>query len=178
LVTDESVIKAAKVTPPAVLVYRSYDEPRSEYPYSVPSATIQDFEDWLQELAIPIVDEVRGDNYAVYRSSSKPLAYLFIDPASGQKEEQLSMLKPVATKYKSKVNFVWIDAIKFGDHGKALNLQEWKWPSFVIQNMEKQLKYPYDQSKDITFEGLSDWVEKYLDGKLEPSLKSQPAYSC
>jgi protein disulfide-isomerase A1 len=84
------------------------------------------------------------------------------------------MLRPVAEKYKSKMNFVWIDAIKFGDHGKALNLQESKWPSFVIQNMEKQLKYPFDQSKDVTPEGISDWVTKYLDGKLEPSLKSQP----
>lgn len=174
LVTDESVIKAADVTPPAVLVYRSYDEPRSEYPYPVPPATVHDFEDWLQELAIPILDEVSGDNYAVYASSPKPLAYLFVDPTSEHKEGQLSLLKPVAAKYKSKMNFVWIDAIKFGDHAKALNLQESKWPSFVIQNMEKQLKYPYDQSKDVSSDALADWVEKYLDNKLEPSLKSQP----
>lgn len=174
LVTDESVIKDAGVEAPAVLVYRSYDEPRSVYPYPLPSATVQDFEDWLQELAIPILDEVSGDNYAIYASSSKPLAYLFIDPTSERKEEHLAMLKPIAAKYKSKMNFVWIDAIKFGDHGKALNLQELKWPAFVIQNVEQQLKYPYDQSNAVSFEGVSNWVEKYLDGKLEPSLKSQP----
>lgn len=40
--------------------------------------------------------------------------------------------------------------------------------------MEKQLKYPYDQSKDVSSDALADWVEKYLDNKLEPSLKSQP----
>jgi protein disulfide-isomerase A1 len=26
---------------------------------------------------------------------------------------------------------------------------------------------------DVSAEGVTDWVEKYLDGKLEPSLKSQ-----
>ena len=174
MVTDESVIKAADVTPPTILVYRSFDEPRSQYPYPVLSATAKDLEDWLQELAIPILDQLSGDNYAAYASSSKALAYLFVDPTSEKKEEQLAMLKPIAAKYKSKMNFVWIDAIKFGDHAKALNLQESKWPSFVIQNVEKQLKFPYDQSTDVTPEGVSDWVEKYLDGKLEPSLKSQP----
>lgn len=161
------------MTPPAVIVYRSYDAPSSEYPYPVPSATVKDFEDWLQELAVPILDEVSGDNYAIYASSPKPLAYLFVDPSSEQKEEQLAMYKAVATKYKSKINFVWIDAVKFSDHAKALNLQEVKWPSFVIQNVAQQLKYPYDQSVDVSAEGVTDWVEKYLDGKLEPSLKSQ-----
>lgn len=72
------------------------------------------------------------------------------------------------------MNFVWIDAVKFGDHGRALNLLETKWPSFVIQDLAKQLKYPLDQSKDVTPELASTWIEQYLDGKLEPSLKSEP----
>jgi len=174
LTTDEAAIKAAGVTPPALVVYRSYDEPRSEYPYPVASATTKDLEDWLTELAIPIIDEVSGDNYAIYAQSTKPLAYLFIDPTNENKEEQIASIKPVAQKFKSKMNFVWIDAIKFGDHAKALNLQEAKWPAFVVQNIEKQLKYPFDQTKDVTAEGAADWVEKYLSGKIEPSLKSQP----
>jgi len=71
------------------------------------------------------------------------------------------------------MNFVWIDAIKFGDHAKALNLQEPKWPAFVVQDLDKQLKYPFDQSKEVTPEAADDWVEKYLTGTLEPTLKSQ-----
>jgi protein disulfide-isomerase A1 len=172
--TDEAVIKTAGVTPPAVVAYRSYDEPRSEYPYPVPSATTKDIEDWLQELAIPVIDEVSGDNYAIYAQSPKPLAYLFIDPTTAEKDAQIASIKPIAQKFKSKMNFVWIDAVKFGDHAKALNLQEAKWPAFVVQDVEKQLKYPFDQTKDVTPEGAASWVEQYLDGKLEPSLKSQP----
>lgn len=72
------------------------------------------------------------------------------------------------------MNFVWIDAIKFGDHAKALNLGEAKWPSFAIQNIEKQLKYPLDQNKEVTTEAVESWVKQYLDGELQPQLKSQP----
>jgi protein disulfide-isomerase A1 len=172
--TDKDAIAAAGVTPPTVVIYRSFDEPKSEYPYPITSLTQKDLEDWIKELAVPILDEVNGDNYGVYAGSSKPLAYLFIDPAAEDKDAHLAAIKPIAAKYKSKMNFVWIDAIKFGDHAKALNLVEAKWPAFVVQDLEKQLKYPYDQSKEVTGEGAADWVEQYISGKLQPQLKSQP----
>ncbi|KAJ3510073.1 hypothetical protein NLJ89_g4876 [Agrocybe chaxingu] len=171
--TDKEAIESAGVTPPTVVVYRSFDEPKSEYPYPISSLTKKDLEQWLQELAVPIIDEVSGENYAIYAASPKPLAYLFLDPTLEDKDAHIAALKPVAAKYKSKMNFVWIDAVKYGDHAKALNVMEVKWPAFVIQNLEKQLKYPYDQSKEVTAEGAAEWVRQYLDGKLQPKLKSQ-----
>jgi protein disulfide-isomerase A1 len=131
-------------------------------------------EEWLAEMAVPILDEVNGENYGLYANSPKPLAYLFIDINDEKSDEQIAMVKPIAAKYKSKINFVWIDAVKFVDHGKALNLNEPKWPAFVIQNLEKQLKYPIPQSKELTAELVTEQVVKYLDGALVPDLKSQP----
>jgi protein disulfide-isomerase A1 len=173
IVTDEDTIAAAGVTPPAIVVYRSFDTPRTEYPYPLSSAKVADIEEWIKDLAVPIIDEVNGDNYNVYASSGKPLAYLFLDPTDEKKEEFISVVKPAAEKFKSKVNFVWIDAVKFGDHAKALNLPEVKWPAFVVQDLTNQLKYPLDQSKTITTELVTEQVQQYLDGKLEPELKSQ-----
>ncbi|KAG6860234.1 hypothetical protein C0995_013840 [Termitomyces sp. Mi166 len=174
LTTDEEAAKAAGVTVPAVVVYRTYDEPQSVYPYPVADAQSSDIKDWLSELAIPVIDEVSGENYQIYATSPKPLAYLFLDPTSESKDATIDNIRSVAKKYKSKVNFVWIDAIKFGDHAKALNLQEAKWPAFVVQNLEKQLKYPFDQSKEVTPEAADEFVGEYLAGKIEPTLKSQP----
>jgi len=174
LTTDKEAIAAAGVTPPTVVVYRSFDEPKTEYPYPISSLTKKDLGEWIKELAVPVLDEVNGENYGIYASSSKPLAYLFLDPTLEDKDTHIAAIKPVAAKYKSKVNFVWIDAVKFGDHGKALNLVESKWPSFVIQDIEKQLKYPLDQSKDLTAEGVASWVEQYIAGELQPQLKSAP----
>ncbi|KAI0691374.1 disulfide isomerase [Cytidiella melzeri] len=172
--TDKEVIESAGVKPPAVILYRSFDEPATEYPYPVPSLTSDDFDAWIKELAVPVIDQVSGENYQVYATSGKPLAYLFLDPSDEKRQQYIDAIHPIALKYKGKVNFVWIDAIQFGDHGKALNLVEAKWPSFVVQDIKKQLKYPLDQNKEVTPEVVDEMVENYLTGKLEPALKSQP----
>ncbi|KAF9222009.1 protein disulfide isomerase [Gyrodon lividus] len=174
LSTDPEAIAAAGITPPAIVVYRSFDEHKTEYPYPVSSATVKDVEDWIQELAIPLLGEVNGDTYAIYALSGKPLAYLFVDPADEKSQGHIDSLRSVASKYHGKVNFVWIDATKFGDHAKALNLAEPKWPSFVIQDLQQQMKYPYDQDKAVEPEAISTMVADYVDGKLSPKLKSQP----
>ncbi|KAG7096910.1 hypothetical protein E1B28_004315 [Marasmius oreades] len=171
---DKDAQAAETVQPPAVVVYRSFDAPRTEYPYPIADAKAADFEEWLKDLAIPIIDEVSGENYAIYATSPKPLAYLFLDPTKDDKDSLIAAFKPIAEEFKSKINFVWIDAIKFGDHAKALNLGEAKWPSFIIQNVQKQLKYPLDQSKDLTPETAKQWTMDFLKGVLEPSLKSEP----
>ncbi|KDQ64544.1 hypothetical protein JAAARDRAFT_118170 [Jaapia argillacea MUCL 33604] len=171
--TDTEVMTAQRITPPTIVVYRSFDEPKVEYPYPIASATVKDLEEWIQELSIPIIDEVNAENYQVYAQSGKPLAYLFLDPTDEKKDEHVAAIRPIATQYRGKVNFVWIDAIKFGDHAKALNLPEPKWPSFVVQDLTQQLKYPLDQSKPFTTEVVGEWIELFVAGKLEPQLKSE-----
>ncbi|CAL1700698.1 unnamed protein product [Somion occarium] len=173
LTTDKDVIEAAGVTPPAIVLYRSFDEPIIEFPYPVPSASQKEIEQWIKDLSIPIIDQVNAENYQVYAQSGKPLAYLFIDASDSKLQEHVDALKPVADKYKGKINFVWIDAIQFGDHAKALNLNEAKWPAFVIQDLEKQLKFPYDQSLDVKPDEIDQMVKAFLDHKLVPTLKSQ-----
>lgn len=174
ITSDAAAIAAAGVTPPAIVVYRNFDEHVTEYPYPPSAATTTELEAWVQQLAVPILGEVNGETYAMYSESGKPIAYLFLDPADQKSDEMIAALKPVAAKYRGEVNFVWIDATKFGDHAKALNLAEPKWPSFVIQSLEDQLKYPYDQSKPVEAEAVSVMVGEYVAGKLLPKLKSQP----
>lgn len=174
LTTDEKVIEAAGVKPPAIVLYRSFDEPSTEFPYPVPSATAKEIEDWIKDLSIPVFEEVGADNYQVYAQSGKPLAYLFVDPSDPKHKDQIESIKPIAAKYKGQVNFVWIDAVKYGDHAKALALSEPKWPSFVVQELAHQLKYPYDQSLEFKAEAIDELAQQFVEGKLQPTLKSQP----
>jgi len=118
--------------------------------------------------------EVNAENYMTYAQSGKPLAYLFVDPSSENNDKYIEQVRVVALEYKGKINFVWIDATKFGDHAKALNLVEPNWPSFVIQDLEKQLKYPMEQTTELTTDVVKEWVTSFVTGTLQPTLKSQP----
>jgi protein disulfide-isomerase A1 len=173
LVTDKAAIPAG-VEVPSIVLYRAFDEPTMAFPYPIADATHEEIGNWVKEMAVPIVDEVGAENYATYAVSGKPLAYLFLDPTDAGKDAAIEMMRPVAQKYRGKINFVWIDAIKFGDHAKALNLNEVKWPAFVIQDLGQQLKYPLDQSAAVTAAAIEELAEGYVKGSLQPSLKSQP----
>jgi len=168
------LVEAAGLSPPAIVLYRAFDDPVSVYPYPVPSATVEEIENWIKELSVPTIAEVNAENYMVYAQSGKPLAYLFVDPTSETKDEYIERVRAVALEHKAKINFVWIDAIKFGDHAKALNLVEATWPSFVIQDLEKQLKYPLEQTTEVTTDAVKGWINSFVAGDLQPTLKSQP----
>lgn len=83
-------------------------------------------------------------------------------------------LKPLAVKFKGKVNFATIDAKAFGAHAGNLNLDPEKFPAFAIQETVKNQKFPFDQSKKLTEEDIGIFVQDFVDGKVEPSIKSEP----
>jgi len=174
ITTDPEAIAAAGVTAPAIVLYRKFDEPKLDFPNHVPSATVQEIETFIQENAIALVDEVDTDNYQAYANSGLPLAYLFVEPTDESKADHVAYLRPLAKEYKGKINFVTIDASRFGDHAKALNVLEAKWPAFVIQDLKQQLKYPLDQTEDVSKDTVSAWVRKFAKGDIQPKLKSQP----
>jgi protein disulfide-isomerase A1 len=54
-----------------------------------------------------------------------------------------------------------------------LNLKQ-EWPAFAIQIPESGVKFPFDQSKDISESNIEKFVTDYVNGKLSPSIKSAP----
>lgn len=62
----------------------------------------------------------------------------------------------------------------FGAHAGNLNLEPETFPAFAIQDTVKNAKYPYDQIKKITAKEVGKFIQDVLDGKIEPSIKSEP----
>jgi protein disulfide-isomerase A1 len=82
-------------------------------------------------------------------------------------------LKALAEKHKGKINFATIDAKAFGAHAGNLNLEVGKWPAFAIQDTVKNQKFPFSGPK-ISEEHVGEFIQDYVDGKIEPSVKSEP----
>ena len=105
-----------------------------------------------------------------------PLAYIFAESAE-ERESLSATLKSVAEKHKGAVNFATIDAKSFGQHGGNLNLEVGNWPAFAIQDTEKNQKFPFGEQGDIkalSEKTIGTFIEDFLAGKIEPSVKSEP----
>ncbi|KAG0170339.1 protein disulfide-isomerase precursor [Apophysomyces sp. BC1034] len=169
LTTDEALAKEHGIEKlPAVVLYKKFDEGRNDH---VGKLNEEEIEQFVKTNSVPLLDEVDASNFQFYAESGLPLAYVFADS-----EEMLKPLveavKPVAKQYKGKVNFVHIDATKYGAHAGNLGLKE-EWPAFAIQRLDTGAKFPLDQSLEITNANVQSFVDDYVSGKIKPSLKSE-----
>ncbi|KAI8874605.1 thioredoxin-domain-containing protein [Backusella circina FSU 941] len=168
LVADEALAKEHGVTQlPTVVVYKQFDEGRNDLEGIIDADKVEAF---IKAHSIPLVDEIDASNFQLYAESGLPLAYLFSDDEDTLKTH-LDVIKPFAEKYKGKMNFVYIDAIKYAGHAGNVGLKE-NFPAVAIQNLETGAKYPFDQSTALTAEKLEPFFADYLDGKIKATVKS------
>ncbi|KAF5516927.1 Protein disulfide-isomerase [Colletotrichum siamense] len=169
-VNDAAVAEAEGVKAPAIVLYKSFDEGKATFTEKFDAEAIESF---AQTAATPLIGEVGPETYSGYMSAGIPLAYIFAETPE-EREELGKELKPIAEKYRGKINFATIDAKAFGAHAGNLNLKTDKFPSFAIQETVKNQKFPFDQDKKITHDDIAKFVEEFSSGKVEPSIKSEP----
>jgi protein disulfide-isomerase A1 len=168
--SDEALAKDAGVKQPSIVLYKSFDEGQNTFSEKFDKETIEKF---VKTSATPLIGEVGPETYAGYMAAGLPLAYIFAE--TPEERETLSKeLKSVAEKHKGKINFATIDAKAFGQHAGNLNLEADKWPAFAIQETAKNQKFPFDQTKKLTEKDIGKFVDDFVSGKVEPSIKSEP----
>jgi len=165
----EEVVQKAGVKAPAVVIYKKFDEGKNVHEGTFTEEELRSF---IKTNAVPLLAEIGPENYANYVDSGLPLAYLFYE-TNEHREALGKAAEATAKEFKGKVNFVYIDAAKFGSHASNINLKE-EWPAFGIQKPKDGLKYPFDQTKTIDAASIKDFVQRFVNGEIEPSIKSQP----
>jgi protein disulfide-isomerase A1 len=169
-VNDAAVAEAEGVTAPAIVLYKSFDEGKNVFTKKFDAEAIKEF---AQTAATPLIGEVGPETYSGYMSAGLPLAYIFAETEE-ERETLGAAIKPIAEKYKGKINFATIDAKAFGAHAGNLNLKTDQFPSFAIQETVKNQKFPFDQEKEITHDAIASFVDDFVAGKIQPSIKSEP----
>ncbi|KAJ8107602.1 hypothetical protein ONZ43_g6684 [Nemania bipapillata] len=167
---DAALAEAEGVTPPALVLYKQFDEGKAVFSEKFEEEAIASF---TKTASTPLVGEVGPETYSDYMSAGIPLAYIFAETPEERKELG-DALKPLAEQYRGKINFATIDAKSFGAHAGNLNLPTDKFPSFAIQETVKNQKFPFSVDEEITLETIGKFVEDFSTGKIEPSLKSEP----
>ncbi|KAJ9647265.1 protein disulfide-isomerase precursor [Coniosporium tulheliwenetii] len=167
---DAALAKAEGVKQPAIVLYKTFDEGKNTFTDKFSKSAIEDF---AKVASVPLVGEVGPETYAGYMAAGIPLAYIFAETPE-EREELAAALKPVAQKHKGKINIATIDATAFGQHAGNLNLEIGNWPAFAIQDTQKNQKFPYTQGQKLTEAAIGKFVDDFLAGKIEPSIKSEP----
>jgi protein disulfide-isomerase A1 len=167
---DAALAKAEGVKQPGLVLYKSFDDGKDVFTEKFDADAIRDF---AKVASTPLIGEVGPETYSDYMSAGLPLAYIFAETPE-EREQFAKELKPLALKHKGEINFATIDAKSFGQHAGNLNLKVGTWPAFAIQRTAKNEKFPYDQDAKITEKAIGTFVEDFLAGKIEPSVKSEP----
>lgn len=168
--SDAALAEAEGVKVPAIVVYKDFDDGKSVYSEKFDVDAIEKF---AKTAATPLIGEVGPDTYSDYMSAGIPLAYIFAETPEERKELS-DALKPIAEAQRGVINFATIDAKAYGAHAGNLNLKADKFPAFAIQETVKNQKFPYDQEKAITHADIKAFVDNFIAGKVEPSIKSEP----
>ena len=168
--SDAELAEAEGVKFPSVVLYKSFDEGKNIFDEALDAEAIEKF---ASVKSIPLIGEVGPETYAGYMATGIPLAYIFAETAE-DRENLAKDLKEVAEKHRGAVSFATIDAKAFGAHAANLNLKADQWPAFAIQDTVNNKKFPYDQDSAITADLIGKFVQNFVDGNVEPSIKSEP----
>ncbi|CAI2179072.1 2892_t:CDS:2 [Funneliformis geosporum] len=166
---QKEVITKAEVKPPTIILYKKFDEGKNVLEGTFTKDEITTF---IKKNSIPLLAEIGPDNYSSYVDSGLPVGFLFYENPE-QRTKLGQEVEPVAKEFKGLISFVFIDANKFGQHADNINLKQ-DWPAFGISKPEENLKFPFDQSKNITTEAVKEFVNQFVKGEIKPSIKSQP----
>lgn len=89
-------------------------------------------------------------------------------------------LKSAAESHKGAINFAFVDPIENTQRARWLNLDLFTqlgpqdWPAMVIQEPQTRHKYPCASPGGVELTGLAQFVDKYLSGDANRSIRSQP----
>ncbi|KAL4948325.1 thioredoxin-like domain-containing protein [Aspergillus filifer] len=169
--SNEAAIASAEgVKQPSIVLYKDFDEKKATYDGALESDALLS---WVKTASTPLVGEVGPETYSGYITAGIPLAYIFAETPE-ERTKFAEDFKPIAEKHKGSINIATIDAKAFGAHAGNLNLDPKTFPAFAIQDPAKNAKYPYDQAKEISAREVGKFIQNVLDGKVEPSIKSEP----
>ncbi|KAJ5750936.1 hypothetical protein N7533_007964 [Penicillium manginii] len=167
---DAAIAKAEGAKQPSIVLYKDFDEKKAVYDGKVDEESLLK---WVKTASTPLVGELGPETYSKYMAAGLPLAYIFAETPE-EREEFAAAFRPIAEKHRGEINIVTLDAKAFGAHASNLNLEPETFPAFAIQETAKNAKYPYDQTKKIDAKEIGKFIKNVLDGKVEPSIKSEP----
>lgn len=150
-----------------ILIFLDKDEEPVAYEGD---GTYESIVEFINVESVPLFGELDGSTYHKYAESSLPLGYFFYT-SEDERAKWAKTFTKIAKEHRGKINFVAIDAIKFGRHAENLNMEQ-EFPLFVIHDSTNK-KFGFPQDEELTEAQVVEFVEKYTKGEVEPKVKTE-----
>lgn len=167
-VADVSLLKSAAsadVPEGSVLLIR--DDGTTE----IFTGTEEELESWIKLGAVPLFAELKRSNANVYTELQKPIFLLFQNPKK-KFEQAMKDITNLSGDLRSRgaLAFAWLDSVDLKSFAEHIGVT--KEPGIAIYNFEDDSKYLFNEA--YSADGVRQWVTKFVDGKLEATIKSEP----
>lgn len=160
------------VTVPAgdsIVLFKTFDDGHAIYTGEISTMEVVKF---ILAESFPLLGPINADTYAKYMERNLPIMYFFIDPSATEATAAITAdAQAIAVEFKGQMSLVTLDGVKWerfmsGTFGLEAP------PGSAIQFEKKIFKY----QGDITVkEDIQKFAQGYVDGTIEPFLKSQEA---
>lgn len=154
----------------SVVLFKKFDEGKNV----LPAAEFANLESFINKNSVPLIDEVGPQNYKFYADSGLPLGFVFVDlSVAGQKDKYVDMIVPIARETRGKLNWVYIDWVKYSKHAERLGLSGNTVPAVAIEKLTDGTHYAFDEKAEISTATIQEWTNKFVNGELAPTIKSE-----
>jgi protein disulfide-isomerase A1 len=170
-VFDTDTINEYEVKVPVVVIFKA-GEDNTIYEGPFEESKLME---WLETYSVPLVVEISQESYQKFMQKGLPLVIGFYDPDN---KEQTSLffkvLTVVAKKFQTKLSFSSGDGKMYKQQVLRMGLKADNFPSLALTELNEGTNYPLSQDKELTIDAVSEFLQQFLDSKLEPFLKSDP----
>jgi protein disulfide-isomerase A1 len=136
--------------------------------------TAEKLQEFVVAESFPVLGEIGPETYQGYMDRGLPFLWIFVDasefPSSGALGSTLAAVKSVAADFKGKFSAVYLDGDKYSRHRNQLG-HTGDLPGALLENSQTSKKYLFSQ--ELTADNLRQFLQSYVDGTLEPFLKSE-----
>ena len=102
-----------------------------------------------------------------------PIGYVLAN-TSEERAKLHKEVEPLAREYRQLIQFGIADPLDLEDIMDDLHLNVTHLPAFAIREPIANSRYPMNESRDSFKNALKGFVQDYLNGKLLPTIKSEP----
>jgi len=174
IVSDAALAKTKEVTGDLVVLFKKFDEGRNDLP--VEGLTADAVKAHISANALPLgVEFTQETAQKIFGGDAKNHLLLFIPKSAADFAKIHADYKTAAATFKGKVLFIFVD-IDNGENERILEffgLKKEDCPTVRLINLGEDMTKFKPETVNLLPDGISAFVQSYLDGKLKPFLMSE-----